>query len=290
MELNYIAEFVKITEMGGFQKAAEELNISQSSLSQHIKRLEDQLGFCLLDRSSRSVKLTIAGQHFPTYAYRFVSLSNDCDREMAEYRGAEKNTLRLGTRVLNRYNLTELISRYRFLYPHINVVIKEAGTADLKSMLLKNECDVIIIRQLEPAGEQFSSVLLQEDWAVLAVPANHRLAQTTEPVSLLDFQKETFISQGDLHILNMLTNKACKKAGFRPRIIDDKKDTHTILSMVECGMGVAIITKEMTDPSFKNVVYLEFSEAIPLHVYVLYQKNRRRSAPCRLFLQCLEEE
>lgn len=288
MELNYIKEFVKLSEIGGFQKAAEEMNISQSSLSQHIKRLEEQLGFRLLDRSSRSARLTIAGRHFLEYARQFARLENECSAEMAQYRGQEKYSLRLGTRILNRYHLTELLSKYRFLYPNIEIQIQEASAADLKKMLLQNDCDVIIIRQLEQAGEQFCSILLTTDDSVLAVPANHPLAQSS-PVSLKDFQNDTFIAPGDQHILNKLCKKVCRNAGFEPHISDSAKNTHTILSMVECGMGISVISKEMRDPSFENIVYLEYEHSIPIYVYLHYQKDRKPSMPCRLFVECCEK-
>lgn len=136
MELFQLRYFLAVAEHLSFTRAAKTLNLSQPPLSQQIKRLEDELGGELFQRSSRMVRLTDLGEAFLPRARSILLQTDDAAQEIRARTGLEKGVLRVGASGALAYHLLPLlIVEYRALYPNIDLHIVEHRTPHLLDLL-----------------------------------------------------------------------------------------------------------------------------------------------------------
>lgn len=147
MTIDQISYFLAIQEYKSFSTAAEELCISLSSLSKHIKSLESELDTKLFERSSRTIKLTKAGEAFVPCAQRFLSTYQDILLQMKEYSFVKEKIINIGSiAVLTQYGLTSCIAAFKENYPDISINITEEEHDAVLTLLDKKEIDLAITR------------------------------------------------------------------------------------------------------------------------------------------------
>jgi len=132
MELRHLRYFLSIMKLGSFTKAAEELSVTQPTLSHQIRQLEEELGCELLDRTSRNVRLTNAGEIFSNFARRSVKEVENGKAAIQEFRGLRVGSLAMGvvSAFINNI-MPSVISRFQSEYPGINLKVLELPTGEL---------------------------------------------------------------------------------------------------------------------------------------------------------------
>ena len=132
MELRYLEIFCKVVELKSFSKAADELFLTQPTISNHIKALEDEVGIQLLDRLGRNVLPTKAGEVLYKYAREIVRLKSNAIQELNEFMGNVKGSLIIGgSTIPGEYILPEYIARFKKGYPNIAVTLRLGDTQDI---------------------------------------------------------------------------------------------------------------------------------------------------------------
>ena len=143
MELRNLRVLVEVVRQGGFTEAARVLFSTQSTVSKAIRALEDELGVVLLHRGSRTVGLTAAGAIVLRHSQKMLGLRDDMLTEIAELRGVQRGTLRLGLPRIGRDALfAPIFARFCALYPGIDIELREAGSARLRELLQSGELDL----------------------------------------------------------------------------------------------------------------------------------------------------
>lgn len=171
LDLELVSSFVVVAEHGHFGRAAEELHLAQSSLSRQIRRLEQQVGATLLDRTPRGTELTEAGQVFLPLAR---SLLRSADQAVAKAR-AVATTSRITIGFTVNVTITPAVRELRHRHPEADVRTQHLGGTAPHAALLDHRVDVVVARLPFPTDELHVTVLYDEP-RVLVVPVDHRLA------------------------------------------------------------------------------------------------------------------
>lgn len=243
MEIFQLRYFLAVAEHLSFTRAAKALRLSQPPLSQQIKRLEDELGGALFQRSSRMVRLTDLGEAFLPRARSILLQTEDAAREVRARTGLGKGLLRVGASGALAYHLLPLlIVEYRALYPNIDLHIVEHRTPHLLDAAERHEIDVALIR-LPHDRTKLSITVLRDEALVAALPRLHPLA--SEPtVALEQLADEPFIlisNRGEP--FHNLVLQLCARQSFQPNIICSGTEYATACRLVGLGVGVSILAE-----------------------------------------------
>ncbi|MBB2919992.1 LysR family transcriptional regulator [Cupriavidus alkaliphilus] len=243
MELRQLKQVLVLAETLNFHRAAERLHMAQPPLSTSIRKLEEELGVTLFDRLPTGLRLTPAGEVVLRNARRALFYSEELRRAAREGEAGEQGLLRLGFVGSATYSMMpQLIRSYRRQYPGVDLTIEESTTAELLRRLEHHSLDVALVRYpvLEPTDAQLT--LLQHDNFMLAVSADSPLAARAE-VALASLADEPFIMYSRAMVPSMYTliTHALHEVGVKPRIAQHAVQVQTILSLVESGLGVALV-------------------------------------------------
>ncbi|WP_454766182.1 LysR family transcriptional regulator [Cupriavidus campinensis] len=246
MELRQLKQVLVLAETLNFHRAAEKLHMAQPPLSTSIRKLEEELGVTLFDRLPSGLRLTPAGEAVLRNARRTLFYAEEIRRAAREGESGEQGLLRLGFIGSATYALMpELIRAYRRQYPRVDLAIEESTTVDLLRKLEDHSLDVALVRYpvLEPTDAELT--LLQRDRFMLAVSTDSPLAAQPD-VALAALADVPFIMYSRTRVpsMHMLITCALYEAGVKPRIAQEAVQVHSILSLVDSGLGVALLPND----------------------------------------------
>jgi DNA-binding transcriptional LysR family regulator len=241
VELRHLRYFLAVAEELHFGRAANRLHMAQPPLSQQIRRLEEMVGFTLFTRSSRSVRLTPAGEVLLERARRTVSrVGEDVEAARSVARG-EVGSLTVGfvgSAMLTK--LPAILGRYRGLYPRVKLSLRELHTSQLDESIREGAIHVGLVRDLgTPEDLHVEAVLTEPLIAVL--PARHALAKR-HAVPVMRLREEPFVFFPRLAGAYAWENtvRLCEQQGFRPNVVQEAPQWLTILRLVGAGLGITI--------------------------------------------------
>lgn len=257
LNLVQLTGFVAVAEELHFGRAADRLRMTQPPLSRQIQLLERELGVRLLDRSSRTVRLTAAGRAFLADARRLLA---DADRSTAAVRSisaAQSGVLRIGFTAASAYAGLDVVLRAaQALGPDVAVDLTELVTADQLDALSRGTLDLGLCRPAAGHRDLASRDLLSEPF-VVAVPTAHPLARETGPVTLseLDGVDMIMYSPVDSRYFHDLLGPAFAAAGVAPLPVQQLSQIHSLLALVDLGWGVAVVPASAHRHAFAEVTY-----------------------------------
>ena len=264
MELHTIRYVVAVANTGSFSQAAQECHVGQPALSQQVAKLERELGVPLFTRGGRGIALTEAGASFVLRGREILQLTQALESEMFRYAGVEKGTLNLGMITsLECIRFGGMLSAFCGAHGNISVNITQAGTYDLLEMLRERSLDLAFLnRPTEKLPPVLEFEKLGEDHYALALPKLHRLAGRVR-VSLRELEGEKFIFHQQGQVAAELCLRACRQAGFEPKMVCRSADPSTGLSMVRSGLGIALLpSEEFATHAMTGVAEVELEERI----------------------------
>lgn len=261
-EVRQLRYFQAVAEELHFGRAAKRLHMAQPPLSQQIRRLEETVGSPLFLRTSRAVKLTPAGELLLVRTRQILSkLNNDLESVRAVARG-ETGTLTLG--FVGSAMLTKLpavLSRYRKLYPKVDLKLKEYYTANLIDALLDGEIDVGLLRDGGVHEELVIEEVLAEPF-LCVLPKKHPLAALrVVPVRRLKSEPFVLFAPTVGKEAWRRTLQLCESQGFQPRVVQEGPQWPTILRLVGAGLGVTLIPSCVKQFADSEVVWRKVSPA-----------------------------
>jgi len=241
MNLKQLQYFTVLAETLNFHRAAERLNISQPPLTVAIRKLEEDLGVALFVRHSRGASLTEAGQAALTSA-RAVIAQVDSVRE-AVRQGATGLRGRLvigfvGSAVSEL--LPRIVTRFRADYPMVDLVLEEMKSVEILQAIAAQTVHVGFVRLPVMDATQVAIDVIERDTLVVALPAP-LAAQDSGAIQLAELSEHSFILYKPVSILHATVRLACQRAGFTPRVTQEAMQVQTILSLVQAGLGVALV-------------------------------------------------
>ncbi|MDP4568066.1 LysR family transcriptional regulator [Pseudomonas sp. LPH60] len=256
IETRLLRQFIVVAQELHFHKAAARLHMAQPPLSQAIARLEEKLGFSLLLRNRRGVTLTPAGADFLHSAQRTLETLEQGIQQARDVAQGLAGTLRISSLSLAGYPmLLASLRRFRQTLPGVRLALREMPSAGQLKALLNDDTDLAFMRDLPlPAGQIVSRLILDEP-IVIALPHDHPQARASE-VDLQDLATEDFVftpqALGSGYHNQLMA--LCTAAGFTPKVAQEAERIHTLLGLVACGFGVALVPQSMADTALQGSV------------------------------------
>lgn len=287
LDLRHMRHFVAVAEELHFGRAAARLNMAQPPLSQSIRRLEDGIGFALLERSSRRVALTPAGRIFLEEAKRTLAQAEATLRLSRQVASDELAELTLGFVSAAVYEvLPRVLGSCRQRLPKVQIRLEEQPSDLQAEMLQSGAIDLGLLHPPLKDPESLELQIVHRDPFVAAVPTGSSLAGA-DSLDLADLAGQDFIlfpyRLGPNLYRSILA--ACRQAGFAPRIIQEARLMHTILSLVAAGMGVSLVPEGARTMRISGVAYIPLSgmpESLAWELAMAWRRNDRRRALMRL--------
>jgi DNA-binding transcriptional LysR family regulator len=191
MDLSTLAVFRTVAAEQSFSRAAVKLARSQPAVSLAIKRLEDEVGETLIDRTGKQPRLTDAGKVVLDHARRFDNLSDELRLALAELRDNATGRLLIGANESATLYLLPLISRYRRRYPRVKVQVRRCQSSKIPTEIVEGDLELGVV-SYEPNDDRLTSRIIYTDHLACVVSPQHRLARRRS-VTIADLGMETFI-------------------------------------------------------------------------------------------------
>ena len=290
MTLHQSIYFTEIVRQRSFTRAAQHLHISQPALSKSVRMLEQEFEAEFIDRIAKDFSLTDSGVLFHEYAQKILSFVDSQTREIRQRIESAAGTLRIGIPPTSGsiYYHT-LISRFRALYPDIDLQIMEVPSRQILSSLNEGQLDLGVV--LEPVNrENYVVQRAVRSEIVAVVSQSHPLAdEISVPVSRLRDEPILMISQD--FMFSGLVEEMCREAGFTPRVVFESSQWDLLYEMALDGQGVAFFPRALINKHPRpEAVCLELREPhTPWTLSVAYRKGRFITTPMRLFLDMCKE-
>jgi DNA-binding transcriptional LysR family regulator len=266
MDLRQLRYFIVLAETLSFRRAAERLNISQPPLTVAIRKLEEDLGAPLFSRSTRGVALTPAGEAALESARATLLQADKVRQAVNERTDAERGRLVIGFVSSATYDLLpRLLAAFRRRYPRVELALEESGGAEIARRLRLRQMDVGLVRLplLEPVHLETS--LLETDELLVAVPDAHVLGQRrSAPLGLL--ASEPFIGFPAGSVLRDVILRGCHRAGFAPNVAQEVAHPHTLMSLVQSGLGVGLVPAKAARHAPEGVKLLRPTEPLRIEM------------------------
>jgi len=288
VELRQLRYFVAIAEQGGFSRAAEQLHVSQPPLSTQIKDLEEEIGARLFNRSNRGVSLTRAGQVFYDEARAILTRLQGARAKTLQADRGDVGLLSVGFVSIADYGiLPPALKSFRAQFPLVEVQLHELTTDAQIRELRGSRLDLGL--GLAPVAEPditFRSILREE--LILAAPSDHPAAKM-QRLDLRTLAKTSFIvpPRDIAPGLYDLTISRCRTAGFAPGIVQNARQMQTVIGLVSCGMGVALVPASVRNLKRAGVAYRPLRGKPALIELGILQRRESANAQAELFVGAL---
>lgn len=289
MELRHLEGFVAVAEELHFGRAAARLHMAQPPLSQYIRLLERDLGVKLFERSTRSVRLTAAGDSLLEPARRVLTEAAVARRTVQAASAGEVGRVTIGFAGASSYDaLPRLTRAVTSELPGVELALRgQTYSGEALSRISEGTLDLGFV-QLPTSGGISSRVVRTEE-LVIAVPDTHPLAQLSS-IDVADLASERFVSfpaaRGSA--VRDVTMQACRNAGFTPRITQEAPDAYNLLTLVGAGVGVAICVSSAQNIHMEHVAFRPLTGDVPIMSIALAWRSDNPSAALHAVLRVAE--
>ncbi|NED99142.1 LysR family transcriptional regulator [Phytoactinopolyspora halotolerans] len=288
MEIRQLEHFIAVAEEGHFTRAAERLMISQSGLSASIRSLERELGASLFHRNTRHVSLTDAGKALLVESHRTVASVAAAREAVASVQGLFRGTLAIGAeQCLGAVDVAALLAEFRASYPGIEIVLNQAGSSRLLDGVRSAQLDLAFVATESRAIDGIDLIHIMDEPMVVVCHPDSPWAELAkvEPVELLE---ATFVDFGPDWGARTVTDRMFSAAGLDRRVMLEVNDVHSLLDVVNHGLGLAVVPAHITrkqKASTLSVVELAGTDATWSVCVALPPENRRSQAARKMIDQ-----
>src|SRR5919112_3939445 len=286
MELRQLRYLVVLANECHFTRAAARLHIAQPALSQQVRRLEDEVGVALVDRTTRHVALTPAGELLVGRARRALAEVDAARAELSELAGVRTGRVVIGAmRSTGRFDLSALFAAYYARHPGIELVVREEPSEVMLQRLHADALDVafLSVNRLDAGPDIQLHPLLDEPLVALLAP-DHPLAGR-RAIDMAELRDERFVVFGEGGSLRRIVVQGAREAGFEPALAFESTESARIRAMASRGLGVALLPASEADHEGPPVAAIPVRKpALARDVTLAWRAARRHSPAARAFL------
>ena len=246
VELRQLEYFVAVAEEANFTRAAERVHISQSGISAQVRRLEQQLGAELIDRSARTATLTPAGSAALEHARAVIAAAGAVQQAVDEVTGLLRGRLVIAmVTACTVRPLFDALSAFHAAHPGVELSLLEDASDRLIELVRSGQADLALTGVAAmPAGLEGFPVISER--LVAAVPADHPLARRKR-VTLADIAAHPVICMPKGTGIRTVFDRGCAARGARPDIALQASAPSAVADLAARGLGVAILTASMVE-------------------------------------------
>jgi len=295
MDLRRLEIFAKVAELGSFSRAAEALFLTQPTISEHVRALEDELGVQLLDRLGRGATPTRAGQLLLGYARRMLTLSREAHQALERFQGRMSGELVVGgSTIPGEYVLPALVGQFKAKYPDISISLLIGSTRQVSDWLDEGRVEVGVVGA-RPAARTLAARELMADELVVVVAATHPWARRGT-ITLADLQTAPMVVRERGSGSRDAVEHALHEAGIAPatlRVVGEMGSTQAVKQAVRAGVGIALISRRAVEDECRagllacvTVKDLRVARAF----YLATHRDRTRSPLAQAFVEFIESQ
>ncbi|GAA4295801.1 selenium metabolism-associated LysR family transcriptional regulator [Anaerocolumna aminovalerica] len=291
MELRQLEAFVKVVELQSFSKAAKSLFLTQPTISSHIVSLEKELNVRLVERTTKTVKTTSAGEKLYEYAKEILEIKEDLYQEFGAKSQADEAIVIAGSTIPSQYILPELISAFKKQNKKIYFSINHGDSQYVIDEILKHKVDIGFVG-VKDENSKLNFIPFYEDKLVIITPnENHYKVLLEKANTLENLLKEPIIlrenGSGTLKSAERFLESK-KIEGSKLNVVARINDQEIIKRSVSKGMGISIMSKKSAQDfaeEGKILMYEPIGEAIYRRLYIVFEKRKRFSRLEKSFIE-----
>jgi DNA-binding transcriptional LysR family regulator len=295
MDLRQLEIFVKVAELKSFSKAAQALRLTQPTISEHIRTLEQELGVRLLDRLGRGAEATRAGQLLLSHATRMLQLQRETLQAMDSFQGRLAGDLHVAASTIpGEYVLPALIGRFKEKFPDIVVSLLIGDTRAAVDWVIDGRAEVAVVgAKLAHRAIEYRE--LMPDELVVAVPVVHPWHGKKE-IALADLRAEPMLLREQGSGTRTAFESALAQAGqdlSTFRVVGEMGSTQAIKQAVKAGVGVSVISRRAVEEECRSglVWCLKIRDLkVTRAFYIATHRDRSRSPLAEAFRSFIEAE
>lgn len=290
MEFKDIRAFIAVASHLSFTKAAEYTYISQPTLSKAVKKLEQDLGVLLFNRSTRHLSLTDAGEIVYKQGKQALSSLNEIENLLQELMNANAGNIKLGMPpLIGTLFFPDIARKYHERYPNVKIKLFELGAKVVEELVEEGQIDAGLI--VLPTNETIFNIQpFIEDNFVLFVHRDHHLAKQRK-VALSELKNEKFILFDQSFALHNYIISACKDAGFNPTISYESSQWDLIVELIASKLGITLLPKSIfekqSNPNIKMIPLQ--TPALKWKLGIITKKDTYDSFALKKFIEMFQQ-
>ncbi|MGO9907593.1 MAG: LysR family transcriptional regulator [Solirubrobacteraceae bacterium] len=291
MELRQLRYLVALADEQHFTRAAAREHIAQPALSQQIRRLEQEVGLALVERTTRRVTVTEAGRALVARARRILAEVDAASAEMQAFSGVRTGHVMVGTmHTMGPVDVSLALAVFHQRHPGVELTVREESSEEMAEMLRDDVLDLAFLsvtERMESHGLRLHQLVLEELVVVLA--HEHPLAGH-RAVRMAELAQEQFISYREGARLRELLEFAGRTAGFEPEVRLESNESERIRRLVARQMGVAILPRSDAEhPGAEVAVATLIEPSLRRDITLACREGRRLAPAAAEFLELSKE-
>jgi LysR family transcriptional regulator, low CO2-responsive transcriptional regulator len=289
--LQQLRIFEVVARCGNYTRAAQELYLSQPSVSLHVKQLTQAIGIPLLRQVGKGISVTAIGRELlETYAEVFEKIVQ-LETRLADLTGMRGGHLQIATSSIINTTLSRFLGPFCQSYPDISVSVHVMNSAQIRQQLLDNTHDLYFLSELPPEPKIYSQPLVESRLVVVAAPG-HPLVQT-DHIPIADLHGQPMILREPGSATRQAVQSGLEQHQVSVRVKLEVGDDDTIKQMVMHGLGISVLPEQSVIPEVANRQLVVLNVAgfpICRSWYAVYPTGKQLSMVASTFLQYLDRE
>jgi len=282
MDIRELEYFVTVSELKNFTAAAKRLHISQPAISKSVHKLEEELGFHLLDRTQKRVSLTEEGIVFLALAQDILSRLLDAQNTMTEYKNLTRGTFRIAVPpLLGAYVFPHLFAAFKIKYPSLEMFVIEDGSSTAIDLVQEENVHVGLII-FPPNLTDLHSHLITSQEIVVCLPTDHPLS-TEQFLTFDQLKDEPIILYNEGFILREIILNQYSKFDSTPKVALSTNQFQTIKALVANGVGISFLPVNSIKEA-RRMTKISLSPRLFLEMGLIWKPNRVLPLACKAFI------
>lgn len=276
MELRQLVYLDAVVRHGGFTRAAERLRVAQPAVSAQIRRLESELGTVVLERTTRRVRLTKAGELVLARARRALDEVAGISADLGELAGGLRGRVRIGSiQEMSSFDLPAALAGFCSQHPLVELSLRSGWLHDLIADLDADHIDLAIGPVDDTLPERIAATPLLAEELVLVVPSDHPLSLRHD-LSLADLRDQPFVCLPAGTGLRRILDWACATVGFEPTVRYEATSLYQLRGVVANGIAAALVTRSVAESGRPSVsIHQPLDTPIEQEIGLLHLRDRR---------------
>lgn len=290
MELDYLKEFIAAAQVCNMFETSEQMFISQSTLSRHIKRLEESLGVDLFDRTPKSIQINRNGQIFLEYAKKMLDIEQEARRALELEQETHQDMINIAAvNSVCNYHVNDIVSSFKQNYPQYRINIFEGDSSANLESLRKRECDFAFAAENVMEGEEYECIPFTRDEMAAVFQSGYYQTKQNR-ISIGNLEGQPLLLYGRSSTIYKLCMEIFQQYGIEPQIAFTSYRSETIVNMVDKGMGTAVmLQKEAEACNIEGKQIARFEPGIHVDIRLWYRKEPQMRKISKKFLSCVKK-
>ncbi len=275
MELRQLEYFSTVSKLKSFTHAAEELHVSQPSITHAIHKLEEELGVQLFERKTKKVVLTVKGEIFYK---RVTNILMSISEAVSEIKNIDIGTVKIGLPpMIGAHLFPNVYLEFSKAYPQIELQVVEKGSLYIRNLLEQGQLDIGFII-IPDHSYTLDTIPLVKQQMMACLPHNHRFAHEKR-LRLKQLLEEKFVFLSEEFVHHRIAFKECLKHGFTPDVIFSSDQVETVKALVAKGAGITLLMNMIVEND-PNIVKVPLDPPIEINIGLAWKKDRHLSKEC----------